>query len=190
LNRVALIPIRDFDGMTRLASALPPEKRSDLSRALADLALEAVDGTSMTPLVLTSDASVAAWAAAHRVRVAADSGGGLSASVTAAVAEHALPRWLVMHVDLPLVTSDALQNLASAADEYLHAIAPSVDGGTNVIAGSGAFRFAYGPASFHRHLSRVPEAAVVTDPALVIEIDTEMHLRSVRSRSLPPSLGL
>jgi 2-phospho-L-lactate guanylyltransferase len=190
LTRIALIPIKDFTGMTRLASILPTDERTDLSRSLASLALTALSDTDMAPAILTSDGAVEAWAAEQGVRAVEDGGGGLSASVTSAIAEHGSGEWLVMHADLPLVNADALRRFAVAARARGHAIAPSVDGGTNVIAGTGPFRFSYGPASFHRHFSTMPGATVITDPALVIEIDTEMHLRSVRSRPLPPSLGL
>jgi 2-phospho-L-lactate guanylyltransferase (CobY/MobA/RfbA family) len=110
--------------------------------------------------------------------------------VTSAISEHALPDWLVTHADMPFVTAHALSSLADAASGSGHALAPGVDGGTNVIAGTGPFRFSYGPGSFHRHLSLVPAAVVISDPALAVEIDTEMHLRSVRNRPLPSSLGL
>jgi 2-phospho-L-lactate guanylyltransferase len=188
LIRTALIPIRDFEGMTRLDGALNPKEREDLSRDLADLALAAVADTTMSPIILTSDAEVRTWAAGSGVRVITDAGIGLSASVTNAISEHALPDWLVTHADMPFVTAHALSNLAEAASASGHALAPSVDGGTNAIAGTGPFRFSYGPASFHRHLSAAPAAAVISDPALAIEIDTEMHLRSVRNLPLPSSL--
>jgi 2-phospho-L-lactate guanylyltransferase (CobY/MobA/RfbA family) len=144
----------------------------------------------MSPIILTSDAAVRTWAAGSGVRVVTDSGIGLSSSVTSAVSEHALPDWLVTHADMPFVTAHALSNLADAASGSGHAMAPGVDGGTNVIAGRGPFRFSYGPGSFHRHLSLAPAAVVISDPALAVEIDTEMHLRSVRNRPLPSSLRL
>ena len=150
--------------------------------------MSAVADTSMIPTVVTSDPVVSAWAAERGVSVAADHGGGLSACVTNAVVEHALPDWLVTHTDLPFVSADSLSSVATAASAAGYALAPSVDGGTNVIAGSGPFRFSYGPGSFHRHLSMVPTAAVLPDPALAVEIDTEMHLVSVRTLPIPPSL--
>ncbi len=176
--------------MTRLEGILQPKERRELSRDLADLALAAVAGANMSPIVLTSDAEVRTWATASGARVIADGGSGLSASVTNAISEHALPDWMVTHADMPLVTADALGNLAEAAWGSGHALAPSIDGGTNAIAGSGPFRFSYGPGSFHRHLAAVPAAAVISDPALAIEIDTEMHLRSVRNLPVPSSLRL
>jgi 2-phospho-L-lactate guanylyltransferase (CobY/MobA/RfbA family) len=142
----------------------------------------------MDPHVLTSDPGVTAWAAQNDVRVLIDAGGGLSAAVTSGVAEHAEHEWLVMHADLPLVTATALTQLADSASRHRFALAPSLDGGTNVIAGSGPFPFSYGPGSFHRHLASVPSAAVVSSPALSVEIDTEMHLRSLGSHRLPSSL--
>lgn len=188
-KRTALIPVRDFGGMTRLGRAISSEQRRSLSRSLADLAVAALADTSMTVLVLTADQDVTTWAGGHGLRVIKDAQEGLSAAVTAAVAEYALPHWLVMHADLPLVTAASLGDLSLDADERGYALAASVDGGTNVIAGTGPFRFAYGAGSFHRHLSLIPGAAVVTDPALAVEIDTEVHLAAFRSGTLLPSLG-
>lgn len=142
----------------------------------------------MDPRVLTSDPAVTAWAAQNGVHVLIDAGGGLSAAVTSGIAEHAEREWMVMHGDLPLVTATALTRLADAASRHRFALAPSLDGGTNVIAGSGSFPFSYGPGSFHRHLASVPSAAVVSSPALAVEIDTETHLRSLGSHRLPSSL--
>lgn len=176
--------------MTRLGGALTPNERVDLSRDLADLALAAVAGTTMSPIVLTSDKAVRTWATSSGVRAITDSGTGLSASVTNAVSEYALPDWLVTHADMPLVTADSLTDLADAASASGYALAPSVDGGTNVIAGTGPFRFSYGPGSFHRHLSLAPAGVVMSIPTLAVEIDTEMHLLSVRNLPLPSSLRL
>jgi 2-phospho-L-lactate guanylyltransferase len=188
LQRVALIPIRDFEGMTRLASVLQPHQRRDLSRSLADVAVSTATAASMNPRVLTSDPAVTAWAAQCGVHVLIDAGGGLSAAVASGIAELTEGEWMVMHGDLPLVTATALTQLADAASRHRFALAPSLDGGTNVIAGSGPFPFSYGPGSFHRHLASVPSAAVVSSPALSVEIDTEMHLRSLGSHRLPSSI--
>jgi len=176
--------------MTRLAPALIPEQRRQLSIALADIAVSAVSGASMKPLVLTSDPMVTEWACRVNVDVIPDWGGGLSQSVTTAVSELEESEWAVTHADLPLITSDALEDLGIAAASSGHAIAPSIDGGTNVIAGTGPFRFSYGPGSFHRHLASAPTAAVVSIPELAIEIDTEAHLAAMRNRLLPSSLRL
>jgi 2-phospho-L-lactate guanylyltransferase (CobY/MobA/RfbA family) len=124
------------------------------------------------------------------VAVVPDSGDGLSRAVEAAIAEHSLSDWAVVHADLPFVTSAALETFLTAADASGAALAPSVDGGTNVIAATGPFRFSYGAGSFHRHLARMQNAAVVSCPELAIEIDTEAHLNAVRSRPLPSSLQL
>ena len=176
--------------MTRLSPALSSEQRHDLSIALAAIALSAISGTSMDPAVVTSDPEVASWAKGEGVDIVADSGGGLSASVEAAVGQRIHTDWVVLHADLPFVTSAALETFLAAADGSGSALAPSVDGGTNAIAASGLFRFSYGPDSFHRHLARLHSAAVVSRPELAIEIDTEAHLSAVRSRPLPSSLPL
>jgi 2-phospho-L-lactate guanylyltransferase len=185
--RTAVIPIRDFSGMTRLAGVLNLSERSTLARTLSEIAVTAAADAGLAVQVLTGAKDVAAWSAGQGVPVVFDAGQGLSTSLSAVVATLDQP-WLVCHADLPLVTGKALASVASAADDRGWAIAPSLDGGTNVIAGTGRFRFSFGPGSFHSHLASVPNAAVIVDARLAVEVDTPWHLGVLRGLGLVPSL--
>lgn len=186
--RHALIPMRDFDGMTRLIPAFEPTKRRDFSIALANRVLGACQAAELTVMIVTSDGDVEAWARASGVATLVDPGRGLSAAVTGAVAAIGDDPWLVIHADLPTVNAEAIRLMGRGFDEAGTAIAPSLDGGTNAIASEGTFRFSFGPGSFHRHLAHRPDAAVVVDARLAIELDTPGHAQALRTLALLPSL--
>lgn len=173
--------------MTRLAGVLNPAERSAVARSLSGIAVSAAEDAGLAVRVITADNEVASWCADRNVEVTVDSGGGLSASLGSAVAALGGP-WLVCHADLPLATSEALLGVAAAADDRKWAIVPSLDGGTNVIAGTGQFRFSFGEGSFHSHFASAPRAAVIVDPRLAVEIDTPWHLGVLRGLGLVPSL--
>jgi len=97
-------------------------------------------------------------------------------------------RWAVIHADLPLVTVEDLAAFFGAMAGGA-AIAPSHDGGTNVIgAGLAEFRFQYGPGSFHRHLAAVPGARVVCRPNLALDLDTPRDLERAQLLGSPSDL--
>jgi 2-phospho-L-lactate guanylyltransferase (CobY/MobA/RfbA family) len=104
-----------------------------------------------------------------------DPGGGLSAAAAAATTSFADDQWIVLHADLPLVSAPALSEVAHLS-AFGTVLVPSHDGGTNVIATSGTFPFAYGPESFHRHFSAAPGATIISNPELSIDIDTPLQL--------------
>jgi 2-phospho-L-lactate guanylyltransferase (CobY/MobA/RfbA family) len=60
------------------------------------------------------------------------------------------------------------------------AIAPSADGGTTALAGSGPAVFTYGPGSFRRHLGRFPEAGIVIRTGLLHDVDSYSDLAAAR----------
>jgi 2-phospho-L-lactate guanylyltransferase (CobY/MobA/RfbA family) len=90
--------------------------------------------------------------------------------------------WIVVHTDLPLLTPSEVGDVVAPVRAGMVAIAPSADGGTSAMAGSGpATGFAYGPGSFHRHLARNPGAAIVVRLGLLHDVDTYPDLVSARS---------
>jgi 2-phospho-L-lactate guanylyltransferase len=172
---VALVPIRSFNGMTRLTSVLDPQRRSDLARRLASRVLEAVSAAGLQTIVITSSDDVASWAQGNMASVHEDPGAGLSEAVSSCVSAIGSAPWLVVHADLPLVTPQAIAAVARASRSAT-ALAPSYDGGTTVIAGRGTFPFSYGIGSFQRHFASVPHATVIVSPELSVDIDTELGL--------------
>lgn len=171
-----IVPVRDFDGMSRLSDVLNAEQRSLLTRALCGRSLTAAHGAGLDIVVVSSSPDVQDWANAAGVETMADPGGGLSAATHTAVERMEERPWMVLHADLPLVTAIEVARVAEAA-RTATVLVPSHDGGTNVIAATGGFPFAYGPGSFHRHLASVPMATVISAPELSIDIDTPAQLR-------------
>ena len=53
-----------------------------------------------------------------------------------------------------------------------HVLAPSYDGGTSALGGRGPFQFAYGVASFHRHLHAGRAPSVVSSLGFQLDIDS------------------
>lgn len=175
----AVIPIRTFRGMSRLAGVLSEHQRIALSRALAGRLLDAVEANGLPMIVVTTDSDVSIWASA-RATVVADPGRGLDGAAATGVSLCAGP-WLVVHADLPLVDAGAIRVLTDAAADTGVTLVPSPDGGTTAIAASGPFPFAFGPGSFHRHLASAPEARVVTDCRLAIDVDTPAQWQALGS---------
>ena len=170
-----IIPIRRFGGMSRLSPVLTADQRADLFRDLCTRAVTAAQGTDLRVVVVSSSKEVIAWAQMIGVEHLPDSGEGLSAAAASAVASMSGAPWIVMHADLPLVSSRAVHTIAEASSQGT-VLVPSSDGGTNVIASGGPFAFSFGPDSFQRHFATVPTAAVMPSPELSIDIDTPLHL--------------
>jgi 2-phospho-L-lactate/phosphoenolpyruvate guanylyltransferase len=104
----------------------------------------------------------------------ADRGGGLNAELERA--RHAAGRvpQLIIHADLPLLTTDDLDHVLTVAQGRI-AIAPDMVGtGTNALALGTVdpFVLCFGQGSFQRHLDQAPDAAIVHDrPGLSLDID-------------------
>jgi 2-phospho-L-lactate guanylyltransferase (CobY/MobA/RfbA family) len=131
----------------------------------------------MDIVVVSSDPQVRDWSSTVSAQCWDDAGSGLSAAATAATLTLDQLPWLVLHADLPLVDSTALCRVAEASMSGT-VLVPSHDGGTNVIASTGGFPFMYGRGSFHRHFAVAPDAIIISDPQLSIDIDTPLQLSS------------
>lgn len=171
--------------MTRLEPWLSAAQRAALARILAGRVVRAGRSAGMDVLVVSDDPTVREWSVEQHATVVDDPGTGLNDA--AAVGIDAAPgSWIVAHADLPLVTSGALARLSSEAAGGV-ALAPSLDGGTNAIAGHEPVRFGFGVGSFHRHLAEHPRATVLSIPSLAVDIDTVVHLGTLRR--LDPDLA-
>ena len=175
---VVLVPLRGFGGMSRLADVLDPSQRSAMARDLAGRVVAAALDSGCDVLTITGSTEVEAWASHHGVGVLEDPGDGLNEAATAAVAAVRGRPWMVVHADLPFVHGAALREVREAIPSGT-VLVPSLDGGTNVVAGTGTFRFSFGPGSFHKHLASVPTSTVLPSAALSIDIDTAIHLSAV-----------
>lgn len=181
---VAIIPVKSFrDGNQRLAAALDDRRRQRLGKALATHVSQTAEQSGLIPLLVTADPEVAEWATQAGFPSHPDPGRGLDSAAEAGVewASRTRSQWLVIHGDLPLLEESDLRVLIDAGDRGLNPIAPSADGGTSAIGGRGPVDFAFGPASFHRHLGRLPRPAVVARRGLLLDIDSPNDLQTALS---------
>jgi 2-phospho-L-lactate guanylyltransferase (CobY/MobA/RfbA family) len=148
-----------------------------LARELATRAAAAVQAANLDLAIVSSSPEIVAWSEVVGADSWPDPGGGLSAAAHGAVAKLSATPWIMLHADLPLVDASALHAVADAATTGT-VLVPSYDGGTNVIASSRTFPFAYGPGSFQRHFAAVPRATIISNPSLSIDIDTIAQLSS------------
>ena len=160
--------------MQRLSGLVDPGRREELGQALAGRVASLVDQAGLTPLIVTADKQVVAWAGGSGFAVATDPGRGLDAACQVGVswATDNGYRWMVIHADLPLLVAGDLRALTRPMARGADVIAPSADGGTTAISSTGRFSFSYGPASFHRHLSRLTDPEVVTRTGLLHDLDS------------------
>lgn len=181
---IAAIPLRGFDSAkTRLAAEMSAGDRAEIAAAVAGRVITACHAADWTALVVSSATDVIAWSRVRGVPVVPDPGSGLDAAAGAGIAAAAGGPWAVIHGDLPLITASDLAGIPEAVAAGEVVLAPSRDGGTNLIAAAGPFPFAYGPASFARHLGRAAgrSTRVVIRVGLAVELDTPTDLAAVRA---------
>ena len=177
------LPLKAFAaGKGRLRSALGPPARVALSRALATRVAAACAEAGTETVVVTNDAGVAAWARGLGLEVITEpAAGGLNAAAVAAAAEAARRdrAWCLVHADLPLLTPALVGAFVGALAPGTAVLAPSRQGGTNLLAAATSLRFAYGPRSFTRHLAAAShlERRVVVTPGTALDLDTPEDLR-------------
>jgi len=170
-----ILPVRDFHGMTRLASVLSASERSALVRELCDRSATAVLEAGLRAVVVSSSPDVVNWASSRGLDSLPDQGEGLSRAAHEAVASLGDTPWIVLHTDLPMVSSRSLTQVAEVSVGR-PVLVPSHDGGTNVVASTGPFPFSYGGGSFHRHFAVAPDAAIISNTELSIDIDGPAQL--------------
>lgn len=81
---------------------------------------------------------------------------------------------MILHADLPTLIPADLTAALTATTERRVVLAPSHNGGTSLFAGDlDSFRFAYGQASFRRHLGAVAghDHRLLVRPGLAIDLD-------------------
>lgn len=178
----AFVPIRSFDGMTRLSDHLLPDERRRLSRRIAERVVDAADAAGLAVTIVTGDDDVRQWATnVKKVGLLTEPDpAGLNAAAEAAVAAALDNPWLVIHADLPAIEANDLMAAAELLDNGT-VLSPSHDGGTSLIGGiGGPFPFRYGPGSFQRHFAAVQgRAAVLVRSGLALDLDQPSDLAAL-----------
>jgi 2-phospho-L-lactate guanylyltransferase len=172
------IPVKPFGvAKRRLAPALNAAQRSQVGRAVAAHVIATASATGCRVAVVTGDEGVASWALRKSASVIREpAGGGLDRAATAAVraARSDGHAWMILHADLPALTKSELEEAVARLPEDGVLLAPSHDGGTSLVgADLDSFSFAYGPASFRRHLgavARLPHRLLVR-PGFALDLD-------------------
>lgn len=169
---VLILPVKAFiAAKARMAPALSPAQRAELSRWTAQRVLDAA-GT-MERCVVCDDDEVATWAAARRATVLWLPGLGLNGAINAAVTEmtrRGASTALIAHGDLPL--AERLSELGTP--DRFTIVADRFDDGTNVLVmpTSHPIGASYGVGSFTRHLF----AALSTGLPVTVRHDRRLSL--------------
>jgi 2-phospho-L-lactate guanylyltransferase len=182
---LAVLPLKPFSGaMRRLEPVLDPVQRADLSRAAARRVAGICSAAGFDVVVVAApQGPVVEWAATLDLDVVPEPpGGGLdgAARAGAAAARSRGRAWCVVHGDLPLLTVPDLELVLQALTPGTAVLAPSRDGGTNLLAAHDPIVFRYGPGSFGRHLAAAAhmERWVIVTTGTVVELDTPEDLRA------------
>jgi len=194
----AIVPVKPLRrAKTRLSSVLGAEERLALSREMLNRVLEAlarVPGIERT-LLVSRDSEALALARQHGARTLSerppiDLNLALQQATRAAIGSGA-SAVLVVPADLPLVTSEDLQELLSlGASPPVVVLAPDRrQAGTNALLTSpaGLIEYAFGPSSFDRHralaLAAGARVAVCERPGLALDLDLPEDLGLFREAS-------
>ncbi len=178
----ALLPLKARrERKTRLGGLLSLAERQALSKRMFDhVAATLKAHPAIHSVVLLSDQCPHDWDGHWTL----DQGRGLNAELEAARSHyHADGGLLVLHGDLPLLSSGDITAMLEGVDACGVAIAPDRAGqGTNGLAMSrqNAVAFSFGPGSFHLHLAQVDSAAIIDRPGLSCDVDTPEDLAIAR----------
>ncbi|MBN2113719.1 MAG: 2-phospho-L-lactate guanylyltransferase [Acidimicrobiia bacterium] len=178
------LPLKAFGAAKgRLDGILSPPARAALSRAVAERVAAACAAAGAAVAVVASDRGVASWAGSRGLEVIAEPpGGGLNGAATAAAATARRHdrAWCVVHADLPFLTPSNVASVLGAMGPGRVVLAPSRNGGTNLLAAAVPLHFAYGPRSFSHHLAaaRHLERRVVVALGTALDLDTPEDLRA------------
>jgi 2-phospho-L-lactate guanylyltransferase len=173
---LAIVPFKVLDGAkSRLAAFLPADERARLALEMLDRVLAACEGSpAITRTLLVTPNPESARAS---VETLVDAGTGHADAIRQALAHpRAADGALVVMADCPLVTAEALDELAEAACPV--ALAPADDGGMNALAlrAPDLFTPAFGlpdaaAATIARARAAGIEPEVRHDPRLALDVD-------------------
>jgi 2-phospho-L-lactate guanylyltransferase len=150
-------------------------------RQLAAHTVSTIHRANLQVLIVSNDSDVVSWSKECGYRATSEPDGGGLNKAAAAGAEAVDGPWMVLHADLPAIDADDVR-AASRLVEHGCVLAPSHDGGTSLIGGTGTeFPFRYGPGSFRRHLAAINgDAAILIRPGLALDLDRPWDLAALR----------
>ncbi|MEO7000957.1 MAG: 2-phospho-L-lactate guanylyltransferase [Ktedonobacterales bacterium] len=199
LTIAALVPLNaPALAKTRLAGALSPDDRRDLTRWLAARVITAVNSSGVvTSLgVVSPDPETLAWAqtvgATPLLQTGGDLNAGLALGKTWASAINA-DALLITLGDLPTFTASEARAMITmaAASEHTIVLAPDrASQGTNALLARPPeiAPLAFGAGSFARHMALARQAGadpqIFTAPGTAFDVDTSPDLAELRARGL------
>jgi 2-phospho-L-lactate guanylyltransferase len=186
----ALVPLKRLDyAKTRLASVLDPPTRVRVMRALLEHTLTQVKAApSIRSVTLVSSAvEASSIASEHGVAHFDDRGLPWNDALAAAIAETVTSDAVaIVSADVPLLTTDDVEQFVAALTERGAVIARATDAGTNGVAmrPAGAMPTTFGvKESSARHAELAQESGlaplIVDIPGLAHDLDTAADLEEV-----------
>lgn len=156
-----------------------------LGMGFTERTVTVAEETGLIPLIVAGDPAVTEWALLSGIPSIPDSGEGLNHAAALGVdwAELSSAHWMILHSDLPLLTTGDLRTAEGLLEQGRSVLAPSSDGGTSMVGGLGPRAFSYGPGSFFRHLAMAPDSAIVATPGLLHDVDSPNDLKAAMSSS-------
>lgn len=211
-NIWAVVPVKPFTtAKLRLAGALTPSQRTQLTRLMAEDVLDALAASKHLlagVLVVTADAEAAALAQHRGAEVLpepAPAGINQALALAAGRLMDDDSGMIVIPTDLPHISADAIEKLVHllAAPCSVALVPATEDGGTNLLALRPAriIPLSFGPNSFERHRKAAHTAGILPSilraPELGRDIDRPEDLEAfmslhtaTRTHAFLASLGL
>jgi 2-phospho-L-lactate guanylyltransferase len=192
LKTVALVPAKRLGGAkSRLAGALGEAERAELTLdMLREVLRQLAQVRGLTGwAVVTADDDAVAITRQLGGEIVVETSEGLNVALDAGRAwahTQGAEALLVVLSDLPLVQAADLDTVIDAGMHSPVAIAPSQDGGTNVMLlrppDAIPFRFGRDSARYHRYEAgkRGLEVAVIQRDSLAFDVDTAVDLAAYR----------
>ncbi len=182
MRPIAIIPVRITPtAKRRLAHVLRPAQRVALVRRMFDHVCSVVVDAGLEAVALSPapiEAAVPVWI---------DERPGLNAALRSALQRSGVPA-LIVHADLPSLTTDAIETLLAVGADVV--VARSPDGGTNGLFMRRAMAPAFGVGSAHAHAARARNAGlscrVVDIPGFARDIDDSPALTAYGASFLRP----
>lgn len=198
MKTVAVVPINALgQAKSRLAGILTPEQRRRLVFWMAERVLRTVmlSDAAERILVVSPDADALDWAAARGAIPIHQHGGRLNAGLfqaRRAALRAGAEALLVLLGDLPLLTADELRDFVALGpgDAVVALASDRHHVGTNgmLLYPADAIPFAFGRASFGRHLELAAAAGITphifTSPGLAFDVDEPDDILALRLRGL------